>query len=73
MSDQTAIRSLRAAIAVVQEDCTGPEYKSLIAAVNVADKAAEAASAADSGSEPRDLKQAAVKAREQFAASRAAK
>jgi len=71
MSDQTAIRLLQTAIETVKEQCTGPEYKTLIAACDACDKAAEASAANDNdGDEPRTLKQATDRARSQFAARR---
>lgn len=52
MSDQSAIRLLQAAIETVREECTGSEYKDLLAACNTADSACEKASG-----EPDDNKQ----------------
>lgn len=78
MSDQSAIRLLQTAIENIRENCTGDEYKSLLAAVDAADSAAEKAlgepddSAEDKQAEkqPRDLKKAASLARKQFAEHR---
>lgn len=81
MSDQSAIRLLQTAIENVRETCDGPEYKDLLSACDVADRAAEKClgepddSAEDKKAEnqPRNLKAAAQKARETFAADRKAK
>lgn len=77
MSEQSAIRSLQAAIENVRATCTGPECKPLLAAVGAADAAAEKYlgepndSAEDTQSEKAPtLKQAPGKARELFAQSR---
>lgn len=71
MSDLSAIRLLQTAIENVRENCKPPEYKTLLAACDAADKAAEDASASDDEkSEPKSLKEATTRARAQFAQKR---
>jgi hypothetical protein len=80
VSDQSALRLLQTAIENVRENCTGPEYKSLMSAIDSADSAVEKAlgqpddSAEDKAQEnqPRDLKAASARTREAFATRRQA-
>jgi hypothetical protein len=70
MSDQSAIRMLQTAIENVRENCTGPEYKALLAACAACDAAAEKALNDDDGDEPRTLRQASDRARQTFKEAR---
>lgn len=72
MSEQSSIATLEAASKNVRATCTGPDCKSLIAALDAVDKAIEAYEPAGGSDEPepKTLKASAEKAREVFAASR---
>lgn len=76
MSDNSAIRMLQAAIEHVRATCTGAEYKTLIASCNACDRECEKAtgqpddSRQDEQQQPKNLKQAASKARTVFAERR---
>ena len=64
-----SLRTLRAAIANAKEDHAGEQHSDLRAALDAADSAA--GKTMDGGSEPapKTLKEASVKAREQFSSS----
>jgi hypothetical protein len=80
MSDESSLRLLQTAIEHVRENCTGPEYKSLMTALDSADSAVEKAlgqpddSTQDKAEEnqPRTMKAATARAREAFAGRKAA-
>lgn len=80
MSDTSAIRLLQTAIENVREQCSGSEYKDLLASLDRADSEAEKVlgepddSAQDKTEEnqPRNLKSAEARARQAFAARRKA-
>jgi hypothetical protein len=77
MSEQSAIRLLQTAIENVRETCTGAKYKDLLSAVETANEAAENATGGepaggdDDADDPKDLKTAASKTRQEFARRKA--